>query len=85
MGVNKTTCFVLSGLHQVAKFYGSKYCLCVADFEFSASDQKIMYEIKTACEQVRRWACVGVWYRGRGSSAVGCVVVGVVGGYRMAN
>ena len=39
--------------------------------------KRIIYEILTACEQVRRWACVGVWYRGRGSSALGSVVVGV--------
>jgi len=34
---------------------------------------KITYEIQTACEQVRRWAWVGVWYPGRGSSALGSV------------
>ena len=33
----------------------------------------------TACEQVRRWACVGVRYCGGGSSAVGSVGIGVGG------
>jgi len=41
MGVNETTCFGLSVRNQVAKFYDTKYCLCVAEFEFSASDQKL--------------------------------------------
>ena len=39
--------------------------------------KRIIYEIQTAFEQVRRWACVGVWCRGRGSSALCSVFVGV--------
>ena len=37
--VNETTCFGLIGHHQVAKFYDTKYCLCVADVEISSSGQ----------------------------------------------
>jgi len=31
LDVNETTCFSLLGHHQVAKFYETKYCLCVVD------------------------------------------------------
>ena len=39
MDVNETTCFGLLCQHQVAKFYDTKYCLCVADVEISSSGQ----------------------------------------------
>jgi hypothetical protein len=78
MGVNEKKLFDLLGHHQFAKFYDTKYCLCVADVEISSSGQKIVNELYTACEQVRRWGCVGVWCRGWLSSALGSVVVRVL-------
>jgi hypothetical protein len=43
MGVNETTCLGPLGHHHVAKFYVTKYCLCVADSEISTSGQKKLY------------------------------------------
>ena len=56
------------------------YTICVWRILKSHLDKNNLYEIETACEQVRCWACVGVWYCGRVSSAVGSVAVGVGGG-----
>ena len=39
LDVNETTCFDLLGHHQVANFYDTKYCLCVADVEITSSGQ----------------------------------------------
>ena len=39
LDVNEMTCFGLLGHYQVAKFYDTKYCLCVADVEISSSGQ----------------------------------------------
>ena len=41
---NETTYFGLLGYHNVAKFYDTKYGLCVASVEISSA-RKIMYEI----------------------------------------
>jgi hypothetical protein len=65
------TCFGLLGLHQVAKFYETKYI--VADVEISSSGQNLYMKYKLCMsKQVRR-------YPRWGSSPLGSVVVGVWG------
>jgi len=40
LDVNQSKYFGLLGHHQVAKFYDTKYCLCVVEVEILSSGQK---------------------------------------------
>ena len=53
LDVNEMTCFGLLGLHQVAKFYETKYCCVWQMLRSHHPAKKIIYKIQIVCEQVQ--------------------------------